>query len=174
MVFTHTCWHPPLLNLHSSTSYKTEVWWLYLTVLQILANFRKSPCAVLYSQEIWIINRFGSWSQILGISSNCNNSVKLLEYMQTKEIKHCLTQTVVSIMCQMKSIVTSAAIVARYIVAFVDTTTIKLQVTLINVWETTEKYGAYCERSVLNFKSYTKIQYYKTQHRSQLTNVILV
>ncbi len=45
-----------------------------------------------------------------------------------------LTKTVVSIMCQIESIVTSAAIIAWYIVALMYAATIILQVALINVW----------------------------------------
>lgn len=44
-----------------------------------------------------------------------------------------LTQTVVSIVRQMEPVITRAAIVAGYVVAFVHTTTVRLQVTLINV-----------------------------------------
>lgn len=129
---THRCWtciHPHLEDK------------VLMALRHNLTNsytLQKQP--VLYSQRTLIINRFGNWPQFLGISSKKN---KLLHCMwKKKEIKYYLTQTVVSIVRQMKSIVTCAAIVARYIVAFVDTTTIKLQITLINIWETTEKKSA--------------------------------
>lgn len=129
---THHCWtciHPHL-----------EDKGLTALLHNFINSYKFQKQSMFYSQRTLIINRFGNWSQILGIFSTCNKTVvKLLEHMWKKEIKHDLTQAVVSIVCQMKSIVTCAAIVARYIVAFVDTTTIKLQVTLINVWETTEK-----------------------------------
>lgn len=38
-----------------------------------------------------------------------------------------------SIMCQIESVITSAAIISRYIVALMYTTTIVLQVAFINV-----------------------------------------
>lgn len=44
-----------------------------------------------------------------------------------------LTQTVVSIVCQIEAIIASAAIIPWYIVALVYTAAIVLQVTLINV-----------------------------------------
>lgn len=44
-----------------------------------------------------------------------------------------LTKTVMAIMCQIESVITSAAIVSWYIVAFMNTTTIVVQVTFINV-----------------------------------------
>lgn len=44
-----------------------------------------------------------------------------------------LTKTVVSVMCQIESVVTSAAVIAWYIVALMYTATIVLQVAFINV-----------------------------------------
>lgn len=44
-----------------------------------------------------------------------------------------LTQTVMAIVCQIESIVTSAAIVAWYIVALMHTAAIILQIAFINV-----------------------------------------
>lgn len=45
-----------------------------------------------------------------------------------------LTKTVVAIVGQIESIVTSAAIIAWYIVALMYTAAIMIQITLINVW----------------------------------------
>lgn len=43
-------------------------------------------------------------------------------------------QTIMSIMCQMKTIITSASVVAWYVVALMYTATIVLQVTFINIF----------------------------------------
>lgn len=132
MVFTQMCWHPPLLNLHSSTSrrqsfdgFTSQFNKFFYTLETVCVVFTKN----FENKQIW---------KLITISRYFLKKKKKL-HVEKKEIKQYLTQTVVSIVRQMKSIVTCAAIVARYIVAFMDTTTIKLQITLINVWETTEK-----------------------------------
>lgn len=43
-------------------------------------------------------------------------------------------QTIVSIMCQMETIITSTSVIAWYVVALVYTATIVLQVTFINIF----------------------------------------
>lgn len=55
-------------------------------------------------------------------------------HIQMKASAADLTQTVVAIMGQIESIVTSAAIIAWYIVALMYTAAIILQIAFINVW----------------------------------------
>lgn len=72
----------------------------------------------------------------LGCTGLCIQPTQTLFLQHTHKKSHSvadLTQTVMAVVCQIESIVTSAAIVAGYIVALMHAAAIILQITFINV-----------------------------------------